>query len=175
MKGKVGIGLRRDIAEEILESRLLTPDFLEFAPENWMGVGGNWKRSLEKAVSAYPVTCHGLSLSLGSPEELDWDFLGELKTFLDAYQVEMVEERHRHRFEFTIRYKEVYEKNGMTFGGIHPKNNLVETIELKDHPWFIATQFHPEFKSKPTKPHPLFKDFIRSSLERKDSKKKKES
>ncbi len=92
MKGKVGIGLRRDIAEEILESRLLTPDFLEFAPENWMGVGGNWKRSLEKAVSAYPVTCHGLSLSLGSPEELDWDFLGELKTFLDAYQVEIFSE-----------------------------------------------------------------------------------
>lgn len=84
-------------------------------------------------------------------------------------------ERHRHRFEFTIRYKELYEQNGMTFGGIHPKNNLVETIEIKDHPWFIATQFHPEFKSKPTKPHPLFKDFIRASLERKDSKKKKES
>jgi len=92
MKGKVGIGLRRDIAEEILDSNLLTPDFLEFAPENWMGVGGNWKRTLEKAVSSYPVTCHGLSLSLGSPEEPDWDFIGELKIFLDENRVEIFSE-----------------------------------------------------------------------------------
>ena len=92
MKGKVGIGLRRDISEEILESKKLTPDFLEFAPENWMGVGGNWKRTIKKAVSSYPITCHGLSLSLGSPEELNWDFISELKDFLDAYQVEIFSE-----------------------------------------------------------------------------------
>lgn len=92
MKGKVGIGLRRDIAEEILESRILTPDFLEFAPENWMGVGGNWNRTLKEAVSAYPVTCHGLSLSLGSPEDLDWNFIGELKRFLDENRVEIFSE-----------------------------------------------------------------------------------
>lgn len=92
MKGKVGIGLRRDISEEILGSRKLTPDFLEFAPENWMGVGGNWNRTLKRAVSSYPVTCHGLSLSLGSPEELDWKFIGELKTFLDENQVEIFSE-----------------------------------------------------------------------------------
>ncbi len=92
MKGKVGIGLRRDIAEEILESRILTPDFLEFAPENWMGVGGNWNRTLKEAVSAYPVTCHGLSLSLGSSEDLDWDFIGELKRFLDENRVEIFSE-----------------------------------------------------------------------------------
>lgn len=92
MKGKVGIGLRRDISEEILESRKLTPDFLEFAPENWMGVGGNWKRTLKKAVSSYPVTCHGLSLSLGSPEELNWDFIAELKVFLDENQVDIYSE-----------------------------------------------------------------------------------
>ncbi|HOO72927.1 MAG TPA: CTP synthase [Spirochaetota bacterium] len=73
-------------------------------------------------------------------------------------------ERHRHRFEFTIRFKSLYEERGMVFGGIHPKNSLVETIEIADHPWFIATQFHPEFKSKPVKPHPLFKDFIAASL-----------
>ena len=92
MKGKVGIGLRRDIAEEILESRILTPDFLEFAPENWMGVGGNWNRTLKEAVSAYPVTCHGLSLSLGSSEDLDWNFIGELKRFLDENRVEIFSE-----------------------------------------------------------------------------------
>jgi uncharacterized protein (UPF0276 family) len=92
MNGKVGIGLRRDISEEILDSRLLTPDFLEFAPENWMGVGGNWNRTLKKAVSGYPVTCHGLSLSLGSPEELNWDFIRELKIFLDENRVEIFSE-----------------------------------------------------------------------------------
>ena len=92
MKGKVGIGLRRDISEEILDSKLLTPDFLEFAPENWMGVGGNWNRTLQKAVSSYPITCHGLSLSLGSPEELDWDFIRELKVFLDENQVQIFSE-----------------------------------------------------------------------------------
>lgn len=84
--------MRRDISEEILESKILTPDFLEFAPENWMGVGGNWKRTLDRAVSSYDVTCHGLSLSLGSPEELDWKFIGELKTFLDENHVEIYSE-----------------------------------------------------------------------------------
>ena len=92
MNGKVGIGLRRDISEEILNSQLLTPDFLEFAPENWMGVGGNWNKTREKAVSMYPITCHGLSLSLGSPEELDWDFIKDLKRFLDENQVKIFSE-----------------------------------------------------------------------------------
>lgn len=92
MKGKVGLGLRRDIAEEILESRVLTPDFLEFAPENWMGMGGAWKRILESAVGRFPVTCHGLSLSLGSPEDLDWAFIRELKEFLDENRVSIFSE-----------------------------------------------------------------------------------
>ncbi len=83
------------------------------------------------------------------------------------YAQEIIHERHRHRFEFTMRYKELYEEKGMSFGGIYRQNNLVETIELADHPWFVATQFHPEFKSKPTAPHPLFKDFIRASCEKK--------
>ncbi len=73
-------------------------------------------------------------------------------------------ERHRHRFEFTLKYKDLFESKGLTFSGIHPENRLVETIEIKDHPWFICTQFHPEFKSKPTRPHPLFRDFIRASI-----------
>lgn len=86
MNGMVGIGLRRDISKEILESTLLKPDFLEFAPENWMGMGGYWNRIRKEAVEKYPVTCHGLSLSLGSPEELDWDFIRDLKVFLDENQ-----------------------------------------------------------------------------------------
>jgi uncharacterized protein (UPF0276 family) len=92
MEGKVGLGLRRDIAEEILDKGTLRPDFLEFAPENWMGMGGAWKRVMDKAVERFPITCHGLSLSLGSPEELDWDFIQELKVFLDENQVKIFSE-----------------------------------------------------------------------------------
>ena len=92
MEGKVGIGLRRDIADEIIDSQILTPDFLEFAPENWMGIGGYWNKIRQKAVDRYPVTCHGLSLSLGSAEELDWKFIGELKEFLDENKVQIFSE-----------------------------------------------------------------------------------
>ncbi len=88
----VGIGLRRDIANVILESGELTPDFLEFAPENWMGMGGYWNRIRKQAAEKYPVTCHGLSLSLGSPEELDWEFIGDLKKFLDENKVRIYSE-----------------------------------------------------------------------------------
>jgi CTP synthase len=84
----------------------------------------------------------------------------------EAYNQESVMERHRHRLEFTLRYKDLFEKNGMVFSGINPKSNLVEIVELRDHPWFICTQFHPEFKSKPIKPHPLFREFIRASIVR---------
>jgi CTP synthase len=83
----------------------------------------------------------------------------------EIYDRDSVMERHRHRYEFTNRYRELFEKNGMSFGGIHPASNLVETIEMREHPWFIATQFHPEFKSRPVAPHPLFKDFIRASID----------
>lgn len=92
MEGTVGLGLRRDIAEEILDKGTLRPDFLEFAPENWMGMGGAWKRVMDKAVERFPITCHGLSLSLGSPEELDWNFIRELKVFLDENQVKIFSE-----------------------------------------------------------------------------------
>ncbi|MBN1497561.1 MAG: CTP synthase [Spirochaetes bacterium] len=86
------------------------------------------------------------------------------------YGKESVMERHRHRYEFTNRYRDIFEKNGMVFGGIHTPINLVETIEIPDHPWYIATQFHPEFKSKPIHPHPLFRDFIRASIEKREGK-----
>lgn len=90
-----------------------------------------------------------------------------LKTGTKAYKAygrKKVFERHRHRYEFNNKYKKIMEDNGMVFSGIHPKGNLVEIIELKKHPWFVAVQFHPEFKSKPDKPHPLFREFIKASL-----------
>lgn len=75
-----------------------------------------------------------------------------------------IQERHRHRYEFNNKYRKVFEKKGVIFSGIYPKRDLVEIIELKGHPYFIAVQFHPEFKSKPDKAHPLFKEFIRAAL-----------
>jgi len=75
-------------------------------------------------------------------------------------------ERHRHRYEFNNKYKKLFEKKGMLFPGINPQRNLVEIIELKNHPFFIAVQFHPEFKSKPNKAHPLFREFIRAALDK---------
>ena len=77
-----------------------------------------------------------------------------------------VMERHRHRYEVTVKYREILEAHGLRCSGTNPETGLVEAIEIPEHPWFICTQYHPEFKSKPTRPHPLFTDFIRASLER---------
>ncbi|MFA5149419.1 MAG: CTP synthase [Candidatus Omnitrophota bacterium] len=79
----------------------------------------------------------------------------------------LIWERHRHRYEFNNKYRKLLEKKGLSFSGIYPKKNLVEIVELKNHPYFIAVQFHPEFKSKPDKAHPLFKRFIKAAQEAK--------
>ncbi len=89
---QVGLGFRRDIAENFVNDKNFIPDFIEFAPENWMGMGGYWKKILDKVVEEYPVTCHGLSLSIGSPEPLDYSFLKELKKFLKDYNVKIYSE-----------------------------------------------------------------------------------
>jgi len=81
-----------------------------------------------------------------------------------AYRRQLIQERHRHRYEFNHEFRSTVEKNGMTLAGTSPDNKLVEIVEIKDHPWFVAVQFHPEFKSKPEKAHPLFRDFIKASL-----------
>lgn len=81
-----------------------------------------------------------------------------------AYRKDKIFERHRHRYEFNNKYRDVMKKNGLVFSGIYPKSNLVEIIELKDHPWFVACQFHPEFKSKPDRAHPLFREFVKAAL-----------
>lgn len=82
------------------------------------------------------------------------------------YRHPIVHERHRHRYEFNNAYRLQFEKLGMIFSGVSPKNNLVEIIELRNHPWFMACQFHPEFQSKPNQPHPLFQGFIAATLGR---------
>ncbi|MGV8073366.1 MAG: CTP synthase [Syntrophobacteraceae bacterium] len=82
-----------------------------------------------------------------------------------AYGCQEISERHRHRYEFNNEYREVLAKHGLRFTGLSPDKNLVEIIEIPDHPWFLGCQFHPEFKSRPMEPHPLFKAFIGCALE----------
>jgi len=89
-----------------------------------------------------------------------------------AYGEKIICERHRHRFEFNNDYLDELEKHGMVFSGYNEQDDLVEMIEIKDHPWFVAVQFHPEFKSRPTRSHPLFRDFIGAAIE---MKKRRES
>ena len=81
-----------------------------------------------------------------------------------AYGADQVNERHRHRFEFNNTYRERLEQAGLVISGLSPDGRLVEIIELRDHPWFVASQFHPELKSRPTNPHPLFRDFVGAAL-----------
>jgi CTP synthase len=80
-----------------------------------------------------------------------------------AYGEPVVYERHRHRFEFNNTYREAMWEAGMVFSGTSPNDRLVEIIELKGHPWFVASQFHPEFRSRPNRPHPLFREFVRAA------------
>jgi len=82
-----------------------------------------------------------------------------------AYGEAIVFERHRHRYEFNNEYRRRMESHGMVLSGRSADNSLVEVIELADHPWFVASQFHPEFKSRPNRPHPLFRDFIGACLQ----------
>jgi CTP synthase len=79
------------------------------------------------------------------------------------YKSKIIQERHRHRYEVNISYKDQFEKKGLIFSGLSPDNKLPEIIELKNHPWFVAVQFHPEFKSRPLAPHPLFSSFIKAA------------
>ncbi|MEW6662738.1 MAG: CTP synthase [Bacillota bacterium] len=82
----------------------------------------------------------------------------------EAYGERFIQERHRHRFEFNNDFRQTMETAGMVFSGTSPDGRLVEIIELIDHPWFVACQFHPEFKSRPNRPHPLFRDFVGKAL-----------
>ncbi|HOJ81927.1 MAG TPA: CTP synthase [Acetomicrobium flavidum] len=102
----------------------------------------------------------GGSMRLGAyPCEIKKDTLA-----YRAYRSSIVYERHRHRWEFNNDYRNRLEKEGLIVSGVCPGRNLVEIVELKDHPWFVGVQFHPEFKSRPTRPHPLFASFIEAAV-----------
>jgi CTP synthase len=81
-----------------------------------------------------------------------------------AYGLNDISERHRHRFEFNNAYRHQLEEAGLVLSGVNPKLDLVEIIEIPDHPWFVGVQYHPEFKTRPLNPHPLFRDFIGAAI-----------
>jgi CTP synthase len=83
-----------------------------------------------------------------------------------AYGVAEVAERHRHRYEVNNAYRAILEEHGMVVTGLYPDGDLVEIVELPSHPWFVGTQFHGEYRSRPTRPHPLYRAFVRAALER---------
>ena len=119
-----------------------------------------WYRDQKKFVRSSEDNKGG-SMRLGSYKA---DLLSGSKV-QKIYQTTEICERHRHRYEVDIKYKSDLEKHGLVFSGVSPDGRLPEIVELKDHPWYIGVQFHPELKSKPFEPHPLFKDFVRAALE----------
>lgn len=82
----------------------------------------------------------------------------------EVYGVPEIKERHRHRYEINNRYRTVFESKGMKISGINPDKDLVEIIEIPEHPWFVGCQFHPEFKSRPNRPHPLFLGLVKAAI-----------
>jgi CTP synthase len=102
----------------------------------------------------------GATMRLGSYPCL----LSEKSLAFKAYGAKYIYERHRHRYEVNNKFRNILQDNGLIFSGLSPNNELVEMIELGDHPWFVACQFHPELKSRATKSHPLFREFVRASL-----------
>ena len=80
-----------------------------------------------------------------------------------AYQTPLIEERHRHRYEFNNRYRGEYEKHGAVFSGQSPDGSLVEAMEVPAHPFYVGVQYHPEFKSRPNRAHPLFREFVKAA------------
>ena len=97
--------------------------------------------------------------------------LVEKSVTFDAYKVKEIHERHRHRYEVNNAYRDMLVENGLALSGLSPDGRLVEIVEISDHPWFVGVQFHPELKSRPTRPHPLFREFVRAAVEYNETKK----
>ena len=96
--------------------------------------------------------------------------LKEASIASDVYKTDTIQERHRHRYEFNNEYKAQIEDAGMIATGLNPDTNLVEIIEIPNHPWFVGVQYHPEYKSTVDNPHPLFVAFVKAALNRKKNK-----
>ncbi len=136
------------------ELDLTTPDPVIYLIKEWFDYRTNQMQVRDETSDM------GGTLRLGAYPCL----LRENSNAARAYQQVEISERHRHRFEFNNLYRQKLETCGLVVSGASPDNNLVEIVEIEDHPWFLGCQFHPEFKSKPMKPHPLFRDFISAAL-----------
>jgi CTP synthase len=128
-------------------------------PDPVVGLMTEWQRgdAMEQRTSGDNL---GGTMRLGS-----YSAILEKRTHIaEIYGTNKIAERHRHRYEVNINYREALESVGMKFSGLSPDGALPETVELVDHPWFIGVQFHPELKSKPFEPHPLFSSFVAAAL-----------
>ena len=92
----------------------------------------------------------------------------------EAYGTLEISERHRHRYEYNNSFRDIMVENGLVLSGLSPDGELVEVIELPNHPWFVASQYHPEFQSSPMKAHPLFREFIKAAVKYRDDKSEEE-
>ena len=119
-----------------------------------------WVQGNEK-VSRRPDDDKGGTMRLGAYDAV----LKEGSRVAQIYGTCQIDERHRHRYEVDTKYREKLEECGLTFSGMSPDGRLPEIVEWSDHPWFIGVQYHPELKSKPFAPHPLFADFVRAAIE----------
>ncbi len=90
--------------------------------------------------------------------------LSEDSLAFTAYETKLISERHRHRYEFNNSYRDQLQKAGLKLTGVSPDDSLVEVVEVEDHPWFVGVQYHPELKSRPTRPHPLFRDYVAAAV-----------
>jgi CTP synthase len=147
---------------------------IEFA-RNVIQLAGAHSTEFDKD-TPYPVIClldeqkkitdKGGTMRLGAqPARLDPE-----STAFACYEQEQISERHRHRYEFNNVYRQQFSAHDVEFSGVSPDGKLVEIVEIRDHPWFVAVQYHPEFKSKPTAAHPLFAGFIGAAIERRSSR-----
>ena len=144
---------------------------IEFA-RNAAGIknahSGEFDRDAEKVIDYLPdqsaETDKGGTLRLGAYPCV----LRDGTVIRAAYGRADISERHRHRYEFNNEYRDALQSAGMTLSGLSPDGSLVETVELSDHDFFVGVQYHPEFKSRPNKPHPLFSAFVGSAIKRKN-------
>ena len=140
----------------------LLPKYRGRVPINWAIINGETETGVTTFLLNHEIDKGG-TLRLGAyPCKL---MRTDTKSY-EAYQDEVIYERHRHRYEFNNDYRDILTQNGLTLSGLSPDGRLVETVELSDRPFYVGVQYHPEFKSRPNKAHPLFKGFIAAALEK---------
>ena len=146
-----------EYARNVLKIKKATSSEFSKSGENVIGLIDEWSKDGKKFKGSRKEL--GGTMRLGLYEAR----LQNNSLVRKIYKSNKIKERHRHRYEVNIEYKDKFEKKGLIFSGVSPDNKLPEIIELKNHPWFIGVQFHPEFKSRPLNPHPLFSSFIKAA------------